>query len=337
MLAVKLLHVCFQEPQRERPSAKEHNELPENCSIGLLALVKNLYLSGKFQFPATGSCACTCQMKELSNNQRLLCSIIYTAAATHGPSPEPVALGKHQLQTPARHRASPSPVPRASRSRAGQVTVAAQGEQRAQSSSPQHRSYGDAPAPRSPYSRETNPPRAVQSEQIGSADTRDPVAQPSGVAGRSPPMHSPGILPAGSVPPLSAGARLLAPPAPARPQPSQGNHAAARARRRQAGSPCQRGHGSAPEGSYKSESLRLVFSRRLSVSCSHQSHVQPGRDAPGQGAMPGQVPGSPGSCSPHPIPQVPASLSATASYLLSILLECPEHPPVMDLLCKSFL
>lgn len=79
------LRVCFGKPPRERPRAKECDELSANCSIGLLALVKNLYLSGEFQFPATGSCsACACQIKELSNNQHL-CSIIYAAAVIHTP------------------------------------------------------------------------------------------------------------------------------------------------------------------------------------------------------------------------------------------------------------
>lgn len=77
------------------------------------------------------------------------------------------------------------------------------------------------------------------------------------------------------------------------------------------------------------------------VSHSHQSHTQPSpgdsRDATGQGTMPGQVPGSWVFCLSHPIPQAPVGLSTTAPYLLSILPECPEHPPVMDLLCKSFL
>lgn len=68
-LTVKPLHVCFQEPQRERLSAKERQELPANCSTALLALVKIPYLSGEFQFAATGSCcACASQMTELSNS-----------------------------------------------------------------------------------------------------------------------------------------------------------------------------------------------------------------------------------------------------------------------------
>lgn len=65
--------------------------------------------------------------------------------------------------------------------------------------------------------------------------------------------------------------------------------------------------------------------------------AQSSGDATGRGGMPGQVPGSRGSCSSHPVPRAPADLSTTVSYRLSILPKCPEHPPVMDLLCKSFL
>lgn len=85
--AVTPLPACSGKPPRESPSAKECDELPANGSSGLLALVKNLYLSGEFQFPATGSCsACACQIKELSNNQHLCC-IIYAAAVVHAPPP----------------------------------------------------------------------------------------------------------------------------------------------------------------------------------------------------------------------------------------------------------
>lgn len=84
--SLKLLHIGFQEPQREKPSAKEHTELPANRPTALSALVRNLYGSGKFQFPATGSCcAGACRMTELSQQPRLLRSGIYTTAATHEP------------------------------------------------------------------------------------------------------------------------------------------------------------------------------------------------------------------------------------------------------------
>lgn len=106
-LAAKQPHGCFREPRRERRSAKEPKELSANCSIAPSALAKNLYLSGQFRFPATGSgCACACRTKELANNQRLLCRVIHAVAATRGVSAEPVAPGKRRLQTPTGHRAS---------------------------------------------------------------------------------------------------------------------------------------------------------------------------------------------------------------------------------------
>lgn len=121
-------------------------------------------------------------MKELSNNQRLLCSIIYPAAAMHMPPPEPVALGQHQLQTPARHSSSPPPAPRASCSPGRQAAV-------------QGSSKHPPPLPSTQIPRMAGKPTpcTVQREQIGSADTRDPLAQHGGVAGHSPRMHSPGV------------------------------------------------------------------------------------------------------------------------------------------------
>ena len=92
MPAVQPLHVCFWEPPRGRPSAREGAELSADCSVAPLALVKNLYPSGEFQLPATGSCrARACQAKELSDSQRLPGSVTHTAARYLRPlqSPRP--------------------------------------------------------------------------------------------------------------------------------------------------------------------------------------------------------------------------------------------------------
>lgn len=161
-------------------------------------------------------------------------------------------------------------------------------------------------------------PCPAQREQIGSADTRDPLAQHGGVAGHSPPMHSPGVPRSSERTPAfcraSAPSFTSTATASLR-EPRCGScRTEAPAGQRPAG-PCTswQGHRSAPEGSCKSKSLRLVFSRHLSVSRSHQSRTQPSpgdsRDATGQGTMPGQVPGSWAFCLSHPIPQAPVSLS----------------------------
>lgn len=114
--AVKLLHVCFGEPRRERPSAKEPNELSANCSAGLLALVKTLHPSGEFQFPATASCcARACRVQELSNNQCLLCPVIHATAATCGLSPAPVAPGGAPAADPSWAQGFCAPAPTSSR------------------------------------------------------------------------------------------------------------------------------------------------------------------------------------------------------------------------------
>lgn len=48
--AVKASPICPQEPQRVRPSTRECNELPANCSTAPLALVKPCTYQESFNF-----------------------------------------------------------------------------------------------------------------------------------------------------------------------------------------------------------------------------------------------------------------------------------------------
>lgn len=75
--------------------ARKRKELPANCSIAPLALIKNQHLSGEVQFPASRSCAGVCQ--KAPQYQPLLCPITHSSDAwagsrAHSPKETPAAL-----------------------------------------------------------------------------------------------------------------------------------------------------------------------------------------------------------------------------------------------------